>query len=330
MSNRVQELLSGTPPVTLGIVVICCLVYALQMTMDLELERFTMCPRLVLYLHEYYRILTSSVFHGSLMHIGMNMMSTYHLSSLLEKRLGTIPHLVTTMGAVLMTSVFYLVVSWLASTLFAYDALLYQHSVGFSGVLFHFLVLDCNLASNTFRSLFGVVQVPTYLYPWLLLVALQFFLPNLSFLGHLSGIATGTLQYYGLLDLITVGSTLDSCSTCRWLVAMPGFVSAPSSDTHRSFQEPSALGHTLRGGAQIIIKFIGNLAETIWVIIFGRGCRIDPIGRFWSTSRAHGTHELPTVNSGHILGSALEDDEEWGGLPTVAQLEKQPLTSHIL
>jgi rhomboid domain-containing protein 1 len=266
-----------------------------------------------------------------MMHIGMNMISSYHLSMLLEKRLGTIPHFVTTLGAILMTSLFYLGVSWLASTLFAYDALLYQHSLGFSGVLFHFLVLECNLTSNTSRTLFGVVQVPTFLYPWVLLVVLQFFLPNLSFLGHLSGIVTGTLQYYGLLDLITVGSDLDHCSACQCLVTMPGFVAAPSNDNIRSFQEPSALGHTLRVGAQAVITFIRHFTETFSVIIFGRGNRFNANARFWSNGRSgSGAQELHTFNGGHVLGSALEDDEDWGGLPTMAQLEKQPLTSQVV
>lgn len=332
MSNRFQEVLRSTPPVTVGAILLCCIVYVLQLILDLDVDRFTMCPQLVFYLHEYYRILTSCVFHGSLMHIGMNMMSSYHLSMLLEKRFGTIPHFVTTLGAMLATSLFYLGISWLASTLFAYDALMYQHSVGFSGVLFHFLVLECNLSSSTSRSLFGVIEIPTYVYPWVLLLALQFFLPNLSFLGHLSGIVTGTLQHYGLLPIITVGSDLDNCSACRWLVAIPGFVAAPTNDNNRSFQEPSALGHSIRGGSRTVVTFIRNLAETFWVIIFGRGNRFNSNVRFWSNTRASGTpaQELPTLKGGHVLGSALEDDEEWGGLPTLAQLEKQPLTSHIV
>jgi len=289
-----------------------------------------MCPLLVLHLHEYYRILSSCIFHGSLMHIGMNMMSSYHLSLQLEKKFGTIPHLVTTLGAILTSSIVYLGVSWLASTVFGYDDLMYQHSVGFSGVLFHFLVLECNLVSHTSRSLFGVIQIPSYLYPWVLLVALQFFLPNLSLLGHLSGIITGTLQCYGLLDVMTVGSDLDHCSACRWMVSIPGFVSASTNNHNSSFQEPSALGRSLRGGTQIISKFIRHLAETIWVVIFGRGNRMNSNVRFWSNPRSNSTSSQELPKGGRVLGTPLEDDEEWGGLPTEAQLEKQPLTSHIV
>lgn len=328
MSNRFRELLSSTPPVTLGIITLCCSVYVLQKIMDLDLDRFTLCPRMIFYLHEYYRILTSTVFHGSLMHIGMNMMSAFHLSMYLEKHMGTIPHLVTTLGAILMTSTIYLSVCWIASTLFASDTLLYQQSVGFSGVLFHFLVLECNLAASPSRSLFGVIQVPNYIYPWVLLVGLQFFLPNLSFLGHLSGILTGTLQYYGMLDLITVGSSLDTISACRWLVALPGFVRAPVDGMHASFQDPWALGHFIRGGAHAFANFAVNAGQTLWVCMFGRTSGSNPSIHIWR--RWSSTQEMSELSGGHILGSTLEDDEEWVGLPTMAQLEKEPLTSRVV
>lgn len=325
MTNRFQELLGSTPPTTLGILAICTGVYGLQLIMDLDLERFTICPRLVIYVHEYYRVITSALFHGSLMHIGMNMMSTFHLSVLLEKRHGTLPHLVMTLGAILWTSALYLFVSWMASFMFGYDAWMYQHSVGFSGVLFHFCVLECSLASNASRSLFGMVQVPTYLYPWALLVLLQFFMPNLSFLGHLSGIMTGTLQYYGVLDVITVGSDIDDYVIFSWLTQRPGFVSAPSSDA-RNFQEPVALLHSLRTGVRTIVRLVKNVLETFSVCIFGRGRRWYANIRLpcWD---AGGSYSGLSSSEGRVLGTPLEEDEDWGGLPTMASLEKEPLTS---
>jgi membrane associated rhomboid family serine protease len=333
MNNRLSETVAKTPPATRGIVAICLGIYALQVAMDLDLERFTMCPQLVLYIHEYYRIVTSALFHGNLMHIGMNMLSVFHLSTLLEQRLGTLPHLVSTLGAILLTSLVYISIAWIASTLLEYDEWMYQHSVGFSGVLFHFCVLECNLSSNTSRSIFGMFHVPTYVYPWVLLVLLQFFIPNLSFLGHLSGILTGYFQYYGLVDICTVGADLDSWSACSWLVQRPSFVSAPSSnnDNHqRVFQEPMALVHSVRGGCWTLWKTVGHILEAVSVCIFGRGQqRWNANIRLpqWTTTNA----DASTSSEGHVLGTtSLEDDEEWGGLPTIASLESEPLTSQIV
>jgi len=287
-----------------------------------------MCPRLVLYVHEYYRIITSALFHGSLMHIGMNMLSGFHLSGLLEKRLGTVPHLVTTLGAILWTSAVYLFVAWTASSAFGYDAWMHQHSVGFSGVLFHFCVLECNLASSASRSLFGAIQIPTYLYPWALLIALQFFMPNLSFLGHLSGIVTGTLQYYGLLDVMTIGPEADNWFPFSWLAQRPGFVPAPLSDI-RPFQDPSNLAHSMRGGVRTVVGMVKNLFEALVVCIFGRGHRLNANIQLPQWSFRSNTNEFPS-SEGHVLGSSLEEDEEWGGLPTIASLEKGSLTSQVV
>ena len=173
MNNRLSEVLGKTPPTTLAIIATCTVIYGLQIVMDLDLQRFTMCPRLVLYVHEYYRIVTCAMFHGNFMHIGMNMLSTFHLSSMLEKRLGTLPHLLTSLGAILVTAIVYIFIAWSASFLLGHDSFMYEHSIGFSGVLFHFCVLECNLVQSSSRNLFGIVNVPTQAYPWALLVALQ-------------------------------------------------------------------------------------------------------------------------------------------------------------
>jgi len=52
------------------------------------------------------------------------------------------------------------------------------------------------------RSIFGLFNVPAKLYPWVLLVILSLLLPNISFLGHLSGILVGVLFVSGFCNLI--------------------------------------------------------------------------------------------------------------------------------
>jgi hypothetical protein len=114
-------------------------------------------------------------------------------------------------------------------------------SAGFSGVLFHYVVLEVSESRGAgTRALFGLASVPDRWYPWALyvsrrpspalcapacalhlraffasislprapchaslflrplqrfsLVAIQIFMPGVSFLGHLSGILSGNLQ----------------------------------------------------------------------------------------------------------------------------------------
>lgn len=166
MSSRAAEVVRSIPTGTLGIVGLCCVLHALHLVLNFPLHSVTMCPRLVLYLHDYYRIITSALFHGGFMHIAMNMLSTVAISSLLEKRSGTLYHILSTMLAILATSIVYIGFAVILS--FAgYDSLLYRHSVGFSGVIFHMVVLESNLTHGS-RSVFGFFSVPSFLYPWVL------------------------------------------------------------------------------------------------------------------------------------------------------------------
>lgn len=105
-------------------------------------------------------------------------------------------------------------------------------AVGFSGVLFTYAFVESVMSPTPTRSVFGFFSVPTKLYPWVLLVLLQVrqpagvgrtyprwhrpwpwsvptmppaqvALPNISFLGHLTGILVGVAYAAGWLHWIT-------------------------------------------------------------------------------------------------------------------------------
>jgi membrane associated rhomboid family serine protease len=328
--SRSRELLRSIPFTTLGILGLCISVYILQCFMDLELQQFTLCPRLILYLHEYYRIITSTLFHANLMHIGMNMMSTSAISSLLEKRLGTLRHLFSTLWAILLTSFLYIAISLAGYHLLGYTNLMNQHSVGFSGIIFHMSVLECNMSPTQARSLFGVASVPAYLYPWALLVLLQFIMPNLSFLGHLVGIMTGTLQHHGLFEYIMVNEAyLQEMETTwpslQWLVHRPNFIATPSGSSHFQ-QDPAFLLRSWRKGFWMATKLVRDVVEFVLVFLFGRGGRMANVnGRIFGSSRSTSSStSLSSPSSGGVpLGSGvgdfvvegIEDDDDWVGLP---------------
>jgi membrane associated rhomboid family serine protease len=324
--SRSRELLRSIPFTTLGILGLCIGVFTLQCLMDLDLQQFTLCPRLILYLHEYYRIITSTLFHANLMHIGMNMMSTSAISSLLEKRLGTLRHLFSTLWAILLTSFLYIAISLAGYHLLGYTNLMKQHSVGFSGIIFHMSVLECNMSPTQARSLFGFVSLPAYLYPWALLVLLQFIMPNLSFLGHLVGIMTGTLQHHGLFEYIMVNEAylqeMETWHSLRWLVRRPNFIATPSGSSHFQ-QDPAFLLRSWRKGFWVATKLVRDVVEFVLVFLFGRG-RVANMNVRLFGSRSTSSNSLPSPSSGGIpLGSGVgdvvvegvEDDDDWVGLP---------------
>ena len=68
--------------------------------------------------------------------------------------------------------------------------------VGFSGVTFSYLTILSVGDFQSTQSLFGLIQVPSRLYPWILLLVTEVMLPGSSFMGHLMGILTGYLFVY--------------------------------------------------------------------------------------------------------------------------------------
>jgi membrane associated rhomboid family serine protease len=168
--SRFHELLRNITPATLGVVSLCLFLFLVQVsTNHPPLRAVTLCPRLVVFEGEVYRILTSALFHASLMHIGMNLMSTLAIGGMLEKRLGTLRVCYTMLLSIVMTSLLVIAAALFLDLVLERKGLMNQHSIGFSGVIFHLSVLECNLGSHeSSRSVFGLLEVPSYLYPWVL------------------------------------------------------------------------------------------------------------------------------------------------------------------
>jgi len=230
------------------------------------------------------------------MHIFFNMMSLAGIGSLLEKQFGTLMFTFTVLWGVLLTSAVYTLCAILLHITFGIETLMYQHSVGFSGVIFQLSVLEANLNPNSARSVFGFFRVPAYLYPWALLIAIQFILPQVSFVGHLSGIFVGTLQLYGVLEIIIPTDpylkVMEEWRCLRLLTSSVSFVRTPDgSDAGAHSRHPGELRTALLRSVQILWKFIRDVLVTLSVIVFGRG-------------RSNENIQLVTAN-----------EDEWAGLP---------------
>jgi len=324
--SRASETLADLPLSTRTILSACLLTYLYQFLLDPPLRNYTMCPQNVLYLHEFYRVITSALFHGGLMHVGMNCMSAMAIGGVLEKRIGTLMMGLTVLWGILLTSVVYVFVSWMLYATFGYEKMMLQHSLGFSGVIFQLSVLESNTGSgNRTRSIFGMITVSSKMYPWALLVVLQFVMPHISFLGHLSGILVGTLQYHGALDGLFPSATylreLEASERLGFVRGHGGYVNVPEAGWRR--ESPGNIVSGLFAAFGGIIAFAKNACETIKIIIFGRGAdananiQLGELGAAWGSGDAAGTASSAT-GSGAVRGN-VEDDEEWVGLPAAIQ-----------
>jgi membrane associated rhomboid family serine protease len=316
--SRLSELLQRMPPATLAILGLNISVYLIfQLFLDIDIHQYTLLPSIAF--KEPYRLVTSTVLHGSLMHIGMNMMSTLGLCAALEASMGTTSLLLTTMGSIVVTPSIHVGIAFVAHFLFGYNNnnndWWQQHSLGFSGVLFHLSVLEAASSTNQSRSLFGMISVPSHLYPWALLILLQMFIPHLSFLGHLSGILAGTAQVgmgYAPHSAALEHRGRDMCGS----TFVPSHNTASSVGGEQGMWRSSGNTTNFRHLCGTVFTYTGYVLETLQVIVFGR-------------RRQQGNVEIVSLIGG-------DDDDDWVGLPVVTEEDEEdedddvPLESQVV
>jgi Rhomboid family len=128
------------------------------------------------------------------------MLSYWFIGMAVERRYGTLAHIGQVATFVLLSNILYVLIGWIGIRFFDYRSA----SLGFSGVIFALLMVETGLQPpGTSRSIFGVVSVPTWVYPWVLLLILSIAFSNVSFIGHLCGILVGWMFAKGLLNFLT-------------------------------------------------------------------------------------------------------------------------------
>lgn len=250
------------------------------------------------------------------MHIGMNMLSFMALGKSLEKYFGTMWMFVTIVWSILLTPSIEMIIAY-TTKMMGNDDLVKQHSLGFSAVLFHLLTIECAVHGNSSRSIFGMVTVSSKFYPWAMLLVTQFLLPNISFVGHLSGILAGTLQCGGHLNSIIPSDVIlrrcDDFPRLRCVTSRDAYIRAASSDAFAVFSNGSSRvgtgtststsagsGGGICSVVTIVSYFVGGALQTIKHLIFG----------FWGQRDSESTEEMVELNEG-----------DWVGIPDVSSNE---------
>ena len=133
-------------------------------------------------------ILFSTFSHADVLHLVCNCIATYIMVSQLEEALGSVGicRLVAVLLILTQASMF------LLSQLYINIVKNYFCVLGFSGILFGLLTVDCyGERPERTMSLLGFVDLNARLVPWAALVFTAFIFPSSSLLGHLSGILMG-------------------------------------------------------------------------------------------------------------------------------------------
>lgn len=198
---------------------------------------------------QWYRIFSAAIFHLGILHIVMNMASLYMLGTSLENVHGTLYFALSSFIQVIVIGGMYLLLAWLGSLIMRDPSILYSSGAGYSGVLFAMAAQEACLSTAPRRSVFGLFSVPTRWYPVVLMLILQFALPNVSLLGHLAGLLVGFLHAFGALEcllpsvrhlkacVVSTGQLL-ACTRAPTHAQSPRYVNA--ADAGRSWVVPAS------------------------------------------------------------------------------------------
>jgi hypothetical protein len=131
-------------------------------------------------------------------------------------------------------------------------------------------------------------------------------MPDLSFMGHLSGIVAGTLQLYGFLDWAMPSDTLllqmDDWSCGRRLAAAPSFVATMSYSSLPLGTTLSTIRATLRTRLWSMVEPLQSTFRSMRSptdAISGERPELHPLAAS-ENERVHNTSRLPTSHIGQL------------------------------
>lgn len=177
VKSRLGATVPSRPTVTIAIIALCVVAYGWQfLTQDAATGDYGMWPVYVSLGDQYYRLLTSMFLHGSLLHIGLNMLFLWMLGPQLEYVLGHVRFAVLYVVAGLGGSI--------ASFWFSAPNTL---SVGASGAIFGLLgayvVVGRRLNFDT-TQIIGLIGIN---------IVLGFVISGIDWRAHLGGLVTGAV-----------------------------------------------------------------------------------------------------------------------------------------
>lgn len=231
LSTRLSQWWESVPFLTSAIVAVCVTIYLVCLLVGYDsFGEICFLPSALVSHFQVYRIFTSILFHGSLLHVMFNMLALVPLGSELERIMGSVRLLLVTVILATSNALFHLFIALLVShnPFRSTEFLMNECAIGFSGILFSMIVIETSLSGVQSRSVFGLFNVPAKWYAWILLIVFQLLMTNVSLLGHLCGILSGFAYTYGLFNYLLPGpsfySTIENSSLLSTCVRRPKFI----------------------------------------------------------------------------------------------------------
>jgi len=176
------------------VIIICFLAYICYYlnSKNIPVESVSIHGNSIINNKEYWRIITGSYSHYSIMHLIFNCASAWSMKGL-EKFLGFSRYLYY----ISILSIFPPILAVLISKTFFPEK--ESHAVGFSAVMFGMMTFMSTLTQSI--NLFGLT-IPWSIMPFVSCLMTQIMIPTSSFTGHISGVVIGFLIRWHIFDFI--------------------------------------------------------------------------------------------------------------------------------
>jgi membrane associated rhomboid family serine protease len=219
--SNIQKMMNQ-PITTLLVILLCSIAYYIwHYRIDQSLLTFSYAS--VMNSKEYWRFFTASFSHFDLMHLGFNSLGLYQFGNM-EDVYGSLRYAYLSLDAVVITMLIFLFIFHGLITKFGRDDLISQQAVGYSCVLFAWMIAAsarmpsfCPLGFILPSFCFETYRIPIgngfpiNIGPLLLLIITKFIIPRSSFTGHLAGVILGFPLAWNLLDWLTPPLLLSFC-----------------------------------------------------------------------------------------------------------------------
>jgi membrane associated rhomboid family serine protease len=174
--SRLGAKVPTKPYVTYTLIGMCAVLFGLQTLNVIDDGSFVMWPVGVALDDQYYRLITSMFLHGSILHIGFNMLVLWSLGPQLENLLGHVRF-----------ATLYLVAGLGGSVASFWFTPFNVGSLGASGAIFGLFgawVVIGRRLSIPIQQILGLIAIN---------IVIGFIIPNVDWRAHLGGLVTGAL-----------------------------------------------------------------------------------------------------------------------------------------
>eukprot|EP00249_Psilotum_nudum_P018563 c26865_g2_i1 orf=180-992(+) len=190
-------------PVSSSIIGLCCAVWVYFQKKNVGYGDVGMSYEAVVAEGQYWRVLTSTFSHISVLHLVFNMSTLWSLGiveSLGQIGLGIQYYLHYTLLLIVLSS--FLVMGMYHLLIHRFKLEFYKRvtAVGYSCVVFGWMTILAAKQPSSKLDLFGLLSLPINFAPFESLVFTSIIVPQASFLGHLSGIVVGYSIAWGLVQ----------------------------------------------------------------------------------------------------------------------------------